>query len=39
MRELLAKAEKTLHACIEGISVLGQAYMALNELIRTLPGV
>jgi hypothetical protein len=31
MRELLAKAEKTLHACVEGISVLGQAYIALNE--------
>jgi hypothetical protein len=32
MRELLTKAEKTLHACVEGISVLGQAYIALNEL-------
>jgi hypothetical protein len=32
MRELLSKAEKTLHACVEGISVLGQAYIALNEL-------
>jgi hypothetical protein len=32
MRGLLAKAEKTLHACVEGISVLGQAYIALNEL-------
>ena len=31
MRESIAKAEKTFHACIEGISVLGQTYIAIDE--------
>ncbi len=31
MREALAKAEQTLHACLEGISILGQAYIAIDE--------
>jgi hypothetical protein len=31
MRESIAKAENTFHACIEGISILGQAYIAIDE--------
>ena len=31
MRESIAKAEKTFLACIEGISVLGQTYIAIEE--------
>jgi hypothetical protein len=31
MRQAIAKAEKTFYACVEGISVLAQAYIAIDE--------
>jgi hypothetical protein len=33
MRSKLAKSEKTFHACLEGISILGQAYFSINERV------